>query len=136
MLLSDLRQRLPQGVDAQPEGQYANDNRADIRITHQAQGLELPIETKKNTSPDLWSAPRDQLIAKYTLEPATGGHGIYLVLWFGENDELRTPLPPSGVRPAEPQELKNRLEETLTDEGARKIAVCVIDVSPHGLPQT
>ena len=31
-LLSDLRQHLPDGVDAQPEGQYAHDKRADIRV--------------------------------------------------------------------------------------------------------
>ena len=31
-LLSDLRQCLPPGIDAQPEGQYASDNRADIRV--------------------------------------------------------------------------------------------------------
>ena len=33
-LLSDLRARLPEGVDAQPEGQYAGDKRADIRVAY------------------------------------------------------------------------------------------------------
>ena len=130
VLLSDLKMQLPEGVDAQPEGQYANDNRADIRIAYQAQGFEIPVEVKKNTSPDLWGAPRDQLIAKYTLEPATGGHGIYLVLWFGKDHAQ--PTPPSGAPPANAQELKARLQATLTHEETRKITVCVTDVSSPG----
>ena len=125
-LLSDLKMQLPQGVDAQPEGQYANDARADIRIAHQ--DFEVPVEVKRNAHRGLWSAPRNQLIAQYTIDPATGGHGIYLVLWFGEE---HTQPPPSGTRPANPQELKNRLQATLTDQQRRKITVCVTDVSPH-----
>ena len=69
---------------------------------------------------------RDQLIAKYTSDPATGGYGIYLVLWFGEGE---TKLSPSGARPATSEELRERLAGTLSDEEARKIEVCVIDVS-------
>ncbi len=69
------------------------------------------------------------MIAQYTRDPGTDGYGIYLVLWFGEIDRHRTPPPPSGVRPSGPEALKARLEETLNPEEARKIAVCVIDVS-------
>ena len=53
-LLSDLQQRLPQGVDAQPEGQYANDKRADIRVSYE--DFQVPVEIKKNMHRDLWSA--------------------------------------------------------------------------------
>ena len=123
-LLSALRQRLPQEVDAQPEGQYANDTRADIRVS--CRDFQVPVEIKKNKHPDLWSAPRNQLVAKYTSDPATGGYGIYLVFWFGKD---LTPPPPSGVRPANAEELKKRMEETLSPNEARKISVCVIDVS-------
>ena len=126
-LLSDLRQRLPQGVDAQPEGQYANDKRADIRVSYG--GFHVPVEIKKNTHRDLWSAMRNQLIAQYTNDPGTDGYGIYLVFWFGEMDGHRTPPPPAGNRPADAEELKNRLEATLSADEARKISVCVIDVS-------
>ena len=81
-LLSALLQRLPQTVDAQPEGQYAKDTRADIRVS--CRDFQVPVEAKKNGHRDLWSAPRNQLIAKYTSDPATGGYGIYLVFWFGK----------------------------------------------------
>ena len=126
-LLSDLQQRLPDEVDAQPEGHYADDKRADIRIS--CRDIQIPVEIKKNGHPRLWSALRDQLIAQYTRDPATDGYGIYLVLWFGEVDGHRTPPPPSGVRPKGPDELRGRLEGTLTPEEARKISVCVVDVS-------
>ena len=125
-LLSDLqlRLRLLQGVDAQPEGQYANDKRADIRVSYE--DFQVPVEIKKNMHRDLWSALRNQLIAQYTIDPNTDGYGIYLVFWFGKD---RTQPPPSGTRPANAEELKNRLEATLSPDEARKISVCVIDVS-------
>ena len=123
-LLSDLRQHLPGGVGAQPEGQYANDKRSDMRITYS--DFSLPVEVKKNTHRDLWSAPREQLISKYTSDPNTEGYGIYLVFWFGE---ALTQAPAVGPRPATPEELRRQLEATLTDEEARKISICVIDVA-------
>ena len=123
-ILSDLRQRLPQGVDAQREGQYARDTRADIRVS--CRDFQVPVEIKKNSHPDLWRACRAQLIEKYTRDPATDGYGIYLVFWFGSD---RTKQSPSGRRPANPQELRGHLEETLSEEERRKISVKVIDVS-------
>ena len=123
-LLSDLRQRLPAGVDAQPEGQYANDKRADIRVAFQ--DFEVPVEIKQNRHQDLWSAARNQLVAKYTSAPTTSGYGIYLVFWLGE-DEM--PPPPTGAPPSGPGELRQRLEAILSDAERRKISVVVIDVS-------
>ena len=124
-LLSDLQNRLEQlDIDAQPEGQYANEKRSDIRVYFG--GSNVPVEIKKNSHQKLWSALRDQLIANYTSTPGTDGYGIYLVFWFGKD---RTPPPPSGTRPATAEELKERLEATLSPDEARKISVCVIDVS-------
>ena len=128
-LLSALRHQLPQGVDAQPEGHYANDNRADIRVS--CGDFQVPVEVKRNMyrksrHRDLWSALRNQLIAKYTTDPDTDGYGIYLVFWFGKKG---TPPPPKGDPPANAKDLKERLEATLTPVEARKISVCVIDVS-------
>ena len=127
VLLTELRHWLPDDVDVQPEGRYANDKRADLRIAYR--DFQIPVEIKKNGHPRLWSTVRDQLIARYTRDPATDGHGIYLVLWFGEAPGRRTPPPAIGARPDGPDALRQRLEEALTREEARKIAVCVIDVS-------
>ena len=127
-LLSDLTQRLPQGVDAQPEGHYANDRRADIRVSYG--GFQVPVEVKKNTHRDMWSAMRSQLMAHYASAPEADGYGIYLVFWFGDTDRHRTPSPPPSFnRPTNAEELKEGLERTLSREETRKITVCVIDVS-------
>lgn len=123
-ILSHLRPRLPQGVDAQREGQFARDKRADIRVS--CQDFQVPVEIKKNSHSDLWRACRTQLIGQYTRDPATDGYGIYLVFWFGSD---RTKRSPSGHRPANPQELRERLEETLSEDERRKISIKVIDVS-------
>ena len=99
-LLAALKERLPPEVDAAPEGSYAAGRRADIRASCGA--FNVPIEIKKNSHVDLWSALRGQLIGRYTTDPGTGGYGIFLVLWFG-ND--KTKPPPDGNRPATPDEL-------------------------------
>ena len=123
-LLSDLRRLLPEEVGAEPEGQHSNDKRDDILVSRQ--DLRVPVEIKRNKNRSLWSALRDQLIAQYTSDPATGGYGIYLVFWFGRDG---TPPPPTGAPPATAEELQDRLQATLTPAEARKISICVIDVS-------
>ena len=121
--MSDLRYCLPAGVDAQPEGQYAYDKRADIRVAFQ--DFEVPVEIKKNRHRDLWSAARNQLVAKYATAPATGGYGIYLVFWFGKD---HMPPPPTGAPPCGSEELRTRLEAALSEDERRKISVVVVDV--------
>ncbi|MEA3303451.1 MAG: hypothetical protein U9Q75_09285, partial [Pseudomonadota bacterium] len=127
-LLSDLQQRLaPFGIDAQPEGHYADDKRADIRVAFGGtDGFEVPIEIKKNSHGNLWRAIHDQLIARYTREPRAHGFGIYVVFWFGSD---KTQPAPSGPRPQSAEELEQRLHATLSTDEKRKIAICVIDVA-------
>ena len=123
-LLSDLKRLLPENVTARREGSYANDNRADIVVG--CGSFEVPVEIKRNGHRDLWSAAHDQLIAKYARDPATGGYGIYLVFWLGQDD---TQPPPTGPPPAGPRELQARVEGSLSDAERRKISVVVLDVS-------
>ena len=125
-LLSDLRSMLPRGVYAQPEPQYARDKRADIHITFG--DFQVPVEIKKNSHRNVWSAIDDQLIPLYVASaPETGGHGIYLVFWFGES-YTKVP-PPSGILPKSAEELREHLEKTVNGPRSLKIAVCVVDVS-------
>lgn len=128
-LLSHLKQLLPAEVEAQPEGRYAADRRADIRLS--CPGFHVPIEVKKQSHADLYRAARDQLVAKYAQDPATDGHGIFLALWFG--DPEKTPLDDTATRPDSAEELQQRLEaclaRQLSPQQLRKIAVRVIDVS-------
>ena len=120
-LLRDLRLYFS---NAEPEMKSANDKRADIRVSYE--DFQVPVEIKKNMHRDLWSACKNQLIKLYTSAPDTDGYGIYLVFWFGKD---HTQSPPAGTRPANAKELKKRLEATLSPDEARKISVCVIDVS-------
>lgn len=128
-LMSHLERLLPAEVETQPEGHYAAGRRADIRLS--CSGFHVPIEIKKQSHPALYRAARDQLVAKYARDPATGGHGIFLALWFGDPEQA--PLDDTGTRPDSPKELRERLEaglaRQLTPEQQRKIAVRVIDVS-------
>ena len=126
-LLSDLKTRLaPVGVDAQPEGIYTHDKRADIRVW--CDGFNVPIEIKNSSHDDLWRAIRNQLIAKYTRDLNTGGYGIYLVFWFGRD---RCKRPPTEPVPETPAALGDQLLATadLSPEERGKISVIVIDVS-------
>lgn len=121
-LLLLLQERVAGAADAQPEGHYANDRRADIRVA--CGNFHVPIEIKKDSHRDLWSAVRDQLLAYYAQDPATDGYGIYLVLWFGEQG----PPPPDGPPPRSAGELEARLTESLSVAEARRISVRVMDV--------
>lgn len=127
VLLRMLRSRLPEGVNAQSEGQYAADRRADIRAS--SKNFNIPIEIKKNSHEDLWTAIEDQLIAKYTTDPETAGYGIYVVLWFGPDIEGYRLHPTDRSRPRTPDELECRLIESLSHQQRRRIGVVVLDVT-------
>jgi len=116
----------PLGVDAQPEGRYADDQRADMRPS--IGDINIPVEIKRSCHRQLWSAVRTQLIAKYTRDPAADGYGIYLVLWFGNTAHCR-PTPNDQPPPKNAQELEKRLLETLSNDERAKISVLVVDVS-------
>ena len=126
-VLAALQTRLPPEVDAVREGHYAAERRADIRAS--CSGSNVPVEIKRNSDPNLWSALRTQLIRSYTTDPATEGYGIYLVLWFGADVTKRDP---NGTRPATPKELEQQLKTTLTPDEALKISVIVMDVTKPG----
>ena len=112
------------GVDAQPEGRYADDKRADIRVSFKS--FNVPVEIKKSTAHELWSAIRNQLIKKYVRDPGTDGHGIYLVLWFGKKG---VPMPPSGPRPRSACNLEQRLQDSLSVDEKLKISIVVMDLA-------
>jgi hypothetical protein len=126
-LLTRLRLYLtPLGVDCQPEGDYANDKRADLRLSYRNE-FELPIEIKRDDNRELWTALRSQLMGQYTSSPKASDYGIYLALWFGRSD-----LPPArdgGKKPTSPENLQARLEAQLDPEERKRVFVRVLDVS-------
>lgn len=128
ILLTRLRSRLnAHGVSIAPEYDHAGDKRADLHLDYRNQ-LALPIEIKRDDHEKLWTSLHDQLIAQYAHAPKSAGHGIYLVLWFGESRKLKGP-PNREVKPATPEELRAKLEAQLTDAEHQKVFVRVLDVS-------
>ena len=128
-LLERLRDRLRiLGIDAQPEGHYADDKRADIRISFGgAAGFNVPVEIKRDRHPDMWRAMHDQLIPQYTRDPGAAGYGIYLVFWFGGAG--MPGRPGDGMRPTTACELEHQLCVMLDNAERPLIQVCVFDVA-------
>ena len=127
VLLPRLRTRFhPLGIDCQPEGDYANDKRADIRLSYRTE-FELPIEIKRDSNDSLWSALRNQLIDQYTIASRADGYGIYIVLWFGRGGIPNTA--DGKEKPQSPEELKTRLEEQLSVAEGQRVFIRVLDAS-------
>jgi hypothetical protein len=126
-LLERLKDRLrPLGIEALPEGHYADNKRADIRISYTTPqtSMAIPIEVKRDSHPDLWTAMTDQLIALYTREPEAKGRGIFLAFWFGGKG---MPTPPTGSRPTSAEELEAQLLAIRPPDKRELISVCVVD---------
>lgn len=128
-LLERLKDRLWKlGIDAQPEGHYADDKRADIRVSYTAPNMSLaiPVEIKRDRHPDLWNAMSDQLVDLYTRDPQSKGRGVFLAFWFSGK---RMPAPPQGDKPTSAAELEAQLLAMRPDDKRELISVCVIDCS-------
>ena len=131
--LSDLQLLFSSNhFDARPEGRYASDTRADIRVSYRDSELScnVPIEIKCNDSKDLWRGMRQQLIEGYAQDPGADGHGIYLVFWFGS--EFTPRYPEGGKRPETPEKLQELLEQSLDNEERKRISVCIVDCTGPG----
>jgi len=127
LILRQLRNLLERyQIDVQPEASYADDKRADIRMSFGV-SFDLPIEIKGEWhKKEIWTGLTGQLDRFYT-RGRSDGHGLYLVLWTGEQS---LPPSPDGLpRPQSPDELCERLEALMTDEQRRRIKVAVLDVS-------
>jgi len=130
-LLSRLRDRLKVlGIDVQPEGHYADDKRADLKVTYSAPGfaVSIPIEIKKDSHADLWRSISSQLVPRYTRDPESAGCGIYLVFWFGG---LNIPRPPRGNKPRSAEELQGQLDAIIEKERHALISTIVFDCADH-----
>ena len=126
-LLSALKTKLQRyGIAARQEVMHTNDKKSDIEVS--IGSLNVQMEAKRSDSRELWTALRNQLIAKYTRDPDCNGYGIYLVFWFGRDWCKR---PPTGPAPEAPDALREQLfaVANLYPEESLKISICVIDVS-------
>lgn len=111
----------------EPEGHFAEDKRADIAVYHSVG--KLPIEIKRDSHIDIWTAQEDQLERLYSRDPESEGYGIYIVFWFGE-DNFKKPSRELNIEmPTSAAELQYALEGLRSQEAQHRIEVRVIDVS-------
>ena len=128
LLLSKLRDRLkPSDIHVERESSAAADKRADMRAAFMQSGrrIAVPIEVKKENHDKLWTAWRDQLQRLYTIDPAAGGYGLYLVLWFGQ----RPRSTPEGVKPRDAPHIRELIVERIPESERHRLAVQVLDLS-------
>jgi len=118
----------PQGITITPEHQLKNANRSDFTVTKMISGKRrlLVTEVKGQWHKDLYTAASAQLHERYSIHQDAEQQGIYLVIWFGE-DEKVAGLKNRDIRSA--WDLKKRIEETVPPELKGLIDVFVLDVS-------
>lgn len=89
--------------------------------------VEIPLEMKWSDNAGLWTAPKEQLLGKYMVDPAVR-HGLYVVAWAGASTLTRGP----GESPATPMELQQRLQQVsdaATKGTDKSIGVHVLDMT-------
>jgi hypothetical protein len=128
-LSTSLNERLrPLGISAEIEGHYTGSKRADLKVIFRS--MNVPVEIKRSDHRKFWTAPREQLKAKYSIDPGAGGFGIYLVFWFGADEGKGLPKPPPGVaRPSTAAEMEEALRQIYSGEEWRDTEFLCIDCS-------
>jgi len=130
-LIELLRTRLsPFELCVEPEGHMMKDRRSDI-VVLSGGSLKLPLELKRDTHRDLWTACQTQLERMYVRDPNAAGYGIYTVFWFGDKRKGSMPLPPSGMEKAKSAEgLESALRKLIPKDKRYCLEAVVIDVTP------
>lgn len=130
-LLDELEKNLPY-VEITSEARCAADKRSDLRcsLTIGGQKVSVPIEIKKDSHREVWTAWETQL-QRYTNEPSTAGHIIYLVLWFGHETKRVDRAVTVASAEAAQDLLRKRVAERKERNGGPTITVCVLDLTLH-----
>ncbi|MCC7247399.1 MAG: hypothetical protein IT473_02130, partial [Lysobacter sp.] len=124
--LSDRMQ--PYGIaDTPAERRHAEETRSDITLLSYA-GWTFPIEIKRDSNAELWTAAATQL-QHYASAGTADGSGLYLVFWFDHPDSPMPVRPDGGARPGTAAELEAMLIADLPDDLRTRIDIIVFDVS-------
>lgn len=112
----------------EPEFHVGSDREVDIACS--VTGMRIPIEAKGQWNADLWTAADWQLGGQQAVDHLAGGHGIYLVYWFGsQTGRKKLRNPPTGRIPSSAQELTSRLSEALVATKRKNLTVAVLDLT-------
>lgn len=115
-------------VSVVAEHQTKNQNRIDITATKMINGKRklLVIEAKGQWHKDLYTAASRQLYERYSIHPSAEKQGIYLVIWFGNDEKVANK---KNHRIESASSLKAELEKALPDDLEGLIDIFVLDVS-------
>ena len=128
-LIEQISGQLPQAIRFEPEMHMPGQKRADIAAIRGKIGL--PVEIKGQWHREVWTAPTEQLAARYLRDWHAEGRGAYIVLWFGDVPGKNLPPHPKGLaRPTTPEGLRMTLVDHLPESLRDVIDVYVVDVSP------
>jgi hypothetical protein len=118
----------PQGISVTLEHQLKGAKRSDFTATKMIGGKRrlLVTEVKGQWHRELYTAASAQLHERYSIHPDAEQQGIFLTIWFGE-DEKVAGRKRHGIGSA--QELKSSIESSLSQELTGLIDVFVLDVS-------
>jgi len=127
-LVEHISGQLPEPIRFAPEMHMPQQKRADIAAILDSIGL--PVEIKGQWHPEVWTAPVDQLAARYLHDWHAEGRGAYIVLWFGDVPGKNLPAHPDRMeRPKTPDDLRSMLIDQLPENLRDVIDVYVVDVS-------
>jgi hypothetical protein len=127
-LVEHISGQLPDAIRFAPEMHMPQQKRADIAAILGSIGL--PVEIKGQWHPEVWTAPVEQLAARYLHDWHAEGRGAYIVLWFGDVRGKNLPAHPEGLaRPKTPDDLRTMLIDRLPENLRDVIDVYVVDVS-------
>ncbi|HHE7266602.1 hypothetical protein V6X58_27030 [Pseudomonas aeruginosa] len=127
-LLGLLRQG-SKGITFDPETHVAADKEVDI--TCSAGTLRMPIEVKGQWHSELWRGADMQLDALYTRDWRAEDRGIYLVLWFGDQQQpnKRLKKPRRGTKlPQTADELREMLIPGSKSVREGRVVIFVLDL--------
>lgn len=118
----------PKNITITPEHHLKHDKRCDFTTAKVLSGKRrlLVTEVKGQWHPKLYEAASEQLNNLYAIHPDAEKQGIYLVIWFGENEKVAGKKK-HGLDNA--TELQRDLEDKIPLELRGLIDVFVLDVS-------
>lgn len=127
-LLGLLRQG-SRDVVFDPEAHVAGDKEVDIACS--VGMLRMPIEIKGQWHPQLWHGADMQLDSLYTGDWRADGRGIYLALWFGNQESPKSLTSPGrGVkRPETACELRDMLVARSQSAKEKRVDIFVLDLT-------
>ncbi|WP_422192080.1 hypothetical protein [Aquabacterium sp.] len=128
LLLRYIRDKMEaRGVAVDKEVHHGGERRADMQggKVLKSGRIIVPVEVKKSSHPQVWTAWRDQLEKRYMGNPASEGIGLYVVLWSGQGAKRA----PDGGKPRSAQEMAEIFSALIPAEKRGHILGLVVDLS-------